>query len=51
MTKCKHTHTAFVEDLNKLLAEQLFKVQDVQELNNLEKVLSTWVRHLYGLVD
>ena len=25
-TKYKHTHTAFVEALNKLLAEQLFKV-------------------------
>ena len=36
MTKYKHTHTAFVEALNKLLAEQLCKVQDVQELNNLK---------------
>ena len=29
MTKYKHTHMAFVEVLNKLLAENLFKVQDV----------------------
>ena len=36
-TKYKHTHTAFVEALNKILAERLFKVQDVQELNDPEK--------------
>ena len=36
-TKYKHTHTAFVEALNKILTEQLFKVQDSQELNNPEK--------------
>ena len=51
MTKYKHTHTAFVEDLNKILAERLFKVQDAQELNDPEKVSSRWVKHLYGLVD
>ena len=34
--KYKHTHTAFVEALNKILAERLFKVQDAQELNNPE---------------
>ena len=50
-TKYKHTHTAFVEALNKILAEQLFKVQDAQELNDPDKVSVTWVRHLYGLVD
>ena len=50
-TKYKHTHTAFVEALNKILAERLFKVQDAQELNDLEKVSSRWVNHLYGLVD
>ena len=46
-TKYKHTHTAFVEDLNKILAERLFKVQDAQELNDPEKVSSRWVKHLY----
>ena len=46
-TKYKHMHMAFVEALNKLLAEQLFKVQDAQELNDPEKVSSTWVKHLY----
>ena len=50
-TKYKHTHTAFVEALNKILAEGLFKVQDAQELNDPEKVSSRWVKHLYGLVD
>ena len=51
MTKYKHTRTAFVEALNKFLAETLFKVQDAQELNDPEKVSATWVKHLYGLVD
>ena len=50
-TKYKHTHTAFVEALNKILAERLFKVQDAQELNDQEKVSSRCVKHLYGLVD
>ena len=50
-TKYKHTHTAFVEALNKVVAENLFKVQDAQELNDPEKVSATWVKHLYGLVD
>ena len=50
-TKYKHTHTAFVEALNKVLAENMFKVQDAQELNDPEKISSTWVKHLYRLVD
>ena len=50
-TKYKHTHRAFVEALNKIPAERLFKVQDAQELNDPEKVLLRWVKHLYGLVD
>ena len=49
--KYKHTHTAFVEALNKILADRLFKVQDAQELNDPEQVSSRWVKHLYGLVD
>ena len=51
MMKYKHTLTAFVEALNKILAERLFKVQDTQELNDPEKVSSRWIKHLYGLVD
>ena len=50
-TKYKHTHTAFVEALNKILAERLFKVQDAQVLNDPEQVSSRWYKHLYGLVD
>ena len=50
-TKYKHTHTAFVEALNKILAERLFKVQDGQELNDPKKVSSRWVKHLYGFAD
>ena len=49
--KYARTHTAFVEALNKILTERLFKVQDAQELNDPEKVSSRWVKHLYGLVD
>ena len=50
-TKYKHTYTAFVKTLNKILAEGLFKAQDAQELNDPEKVSSRWVKHLYGLAD
>ena len=50
-TKYKHRHTAFVKALKKLLVEQLFKVQDAKELNNPEKLSSTWIKHLYGLID
>ena len=39
--KYKHTHTAFVKALNKILAERLFKVQDAQKLNDPEKVSAT----------
>ena len=49
--KYKHTHTAFVEALNKILAERLFKVQDAQQLNDPKKVSSRWAKHLYELVD
>ena len=49
--KYKHTHTAFVEARNKILAERLFKIQDEQELNYPDKVSATWVTHLYGSVD
>ena len=49
--KYQHTHMAFIEASNKLLTEQLFKVQDAQDLNDPKKVLSAWVKQLYGLVD
>ena len=38
-TKYPHTHTAFVEALNKILTERLFKVQDAQELNDLKSII------------
>ena len=50
-TKDKHNHTAFMEALNKILTESLFKVQDAQELNDPKRVSFRWVKHLYGLVD
>ena len=50
-TKYEHTHTAFVEALNKILAERLFKVQDAQELNDPGKVSSRWVKHLLVLIS
>ena len=43
-TKYKHTHTAFVERMNQMLAKKLFKIQDAQELNNPEKISKTWVK-------
>ena len=49
--KYKHAHTAFVEALNRILAEQLSKVQDTKELKDPEGVSSNWIKHLYGLVD
>ena len=50
-TKYKYTHTAFVEALNKILTQRLFKVQDAQELNDPDFISVTWVKHPYGLVD
>ena len=38
MMRYKQTHMAFIKALNKLLVGQLFKVQQVQELNDTEKV-------------
>ena len=49
-TKCKHTHTAFVEAFNKELPKQLFKPMDAQELQNPEKVLTIWVKNLNSIV-
>ena len=46
------THSyGICQSLNKILAEQLFKVQHAKELNDPQKVSPTWVKHLYGLVD
>ena len=45
-TKYKHTHTAFLEALNKNLAKLLFKPIDAQEFQDPEKVLAIWVKNL-----
>ena len=42
--KYKQTHTDFVEAFNKKLAKLLFKLMDVQELQNPEKVSAIWVK-------
>ena len=49
-TKYHHAHTAFVEALNKELAKFLFKPQDAQELQDPEKVSTTWVKYLQTTV-
>ena len=49
-TKYKHTHTSFPEAMNKELPKLLFKLQDAQELNDPEKVYSTWTKYLYKFV-
>ena len=50
-TKYKHTHTAFVERMNRTLAEKLFKIQDAQELQDSEKDSKTWVKHLQNIIE
>ena len=45
-TKYHHKFTAFVENFNGILAPLLFKIQDVQELNDPSKDSSTWVKYL-----
>ena len=50
-TKYHHRFTAFVERFNKTLAERLFKTMDAQELEDPEKISTTWVQQLYHTVD
>ena len=49
-TKYWRWFTAFVERVNKTLAELLFKIQDAQELNNPKKDSKTWVKHLQNII-
>ena len=51
ITKYKHTHTAFVEALNKKLEKQLFKPMDAQELQDLQKVSGIWIKNLNSIVS
>lgn len=50
-TKYHHRFTAFVERMNRTLAERLFKIQDAQELNNPKKDSKTWVKHLQPIIE
>ena len=50
VTEYHHAHTAFAEALNKQLAKFLFKPQDAQELQDLEKVSTAWVKYLQSTV-
>ena len=45
-----HWFTAFVERMNKTLAELLLKIQDAQELNNPTKDSKIWVKHLQNII-
>ena len=49
-TKYHHRFTAFVERMNKTLAERLFKIQDAQEVNDPKKDSKTWVKHLQNII-
>ena len=51
ITKYKHTHTAFVEAINKKLEKQLFKPMDAQELQDLQKVSGIWIKNLNSIVS
>ena len=50
-TKYKHTHAAFVEAFKRELAKLLFKPMDTQELQDPEKVSTTWVKNLNKIVN
>ena len=50
-TKYDHRHTAFVEAFNRELVKLLFKLMDGQELQDPEKVSTTWVRILNKIVN
>ena len=49
--KIKHTHTAFVEAFNKELTKLLFKPMDAQDLQDLERVSTIWVKNLNSIVN
>ena len=49
--KYKHTHMAFAEAFNKVLAKLLFKPMDAQQLQDPEKGSTVWVKTLYKIVN
>ena len=50
-TKNKHTHTNFVEALNRELAKLLLQPMDAQELQDPEKVSATLIKILNKIVN
>ena len=50
-TTHKHTHEAFMENFNKDLVKQLFKLMDVDEIQDVLKLLAIWVKNLYSIVN
>ena len=50
-TKYKHTHAAFVEPFNKELAKLLFKPVDAQELQDIEKCSTIWVKNFNKILN
>ena len=50
-TKYKHTHAVLVEALSKELAKMLVKQMDAQELQDLEKASTIWVKNLNKTVS
>ena len=50
-TKYRHRFTAFVERLNRTLAEILYKIQDAQELNDPKKDSKIWVKDLQNIFE
>ena len=50
-TKYNQSHTAFVENLNLILATGLFKIMVAQELNKKGKTSTAWVKHVNDTVD
>lgn len=51
ITRYHHSFTSLVENFNKTLAQNLFKIQDAQELNDSSKDSKTWVKYLYKTVS
>ena len=50
-TKYKHTHTIFVEAVNRELAKLLFKPMHAEELQDQEKVSTIWVKNMNKIVN
>ena len=49
-TKFEHTHSTFVEAINKELTKLLFQLMDSQELQEPEKISTIWATNLNSIV-